>query len=382
MNKKLILFAIVTLLLSCKNKKNETKRELDEVDFTHSCIEKEAQILLKDSAINSVSITVFNNGEEYIKHFGELDKRKGNIPTNETIYEIASVTKTFTGYLMAKAVLNQKISLNDDIRKYLNGNYPNLEYKGHPITVKDIITHTARLPYNIKQMEEIMKKNGEDNIRAKDIMFEIATAYKKATRETFLNELHEAEIDTIPGTKYSYSNNGANLAGHILETVYNKDFERLLEEHIFSKAKMNSSYTQHSSQKTVANGYNENGELMPFLTLENGYGAEGSIKSTTSDIINYMKFLLKKDENVKEALSEKFKLGERSIGYFWRIKKNEIGVKYYYHGGGAFGTRNMLYIIPELNIGIHLISNVAGASSSRALHNAGYNLIEKLTSKN
>lgn len=366
--------------MSCENKKKETK--IDKVDFTLSCIEKEAHILMKDSTINSVSITVFNNGKEYIEHFGELDKGKGNTPTNETIYEIASVTKTFTGYLMAKAVLNQKIYLEDDVRKYLNGNYPNLEHKGHSITVKDIITHTARLPYNIKKMEEIMKKNGEDNIFTKDIMFEIAAAYKKETRETFLSELHETEIDTVPGVKYSYSNNGANLAGHILETVYEKKFENLLVEHIFSKAEMNSSYTQHSSQKTVVNGYNENSELMPFLTLENGYGAEGSIKSTTSDIINYMKFLLKKDENVEEAFSEKFKLGERSIGYFWKIKKNKAGVKYYNHDGGAFGSRNMLYIIPEHNIGIHIITNVASTSSSRALRNTGNNLIEKLTSKN
>lgn len=380
MTKKFIFFIIIGIALSCNDTKKKNKPI--QTDSILLAIEETADFMLKDSAINSVSISIYKDGKSYTEHFGELDKGKGNTPTDETIYEIASVTKTFTGYLIAKAVLDNKIALEDDVRKYLEGSYQNLEYNGHPIRIKDIITHTARLPYNIKEMEEILKNSDESKVRNQDsIMFEIAKAFESATRETFFSELHEIEIDTIPGIKYSYSNIGANLAGHILEIVYEEDYNTLLKEHIFSKAGMNSSYSLYSNKVTLANGYNNNGKLMPFLSLDNSFGAEGSIKSTTSDIVNFIQFQLNKDKYVEESFSKQYKLGKNWVGYFWRIEKSEEGVEYYRHNGGAFGSQNMIYIIPEYNTGIHIITNVAGGNTAKTLSNAGKILINNLTEK-
>jgi len=381
MTKKLIFLIIIGITLSCNNSKKKSKPI--EKDSTLIAIQETANIMLKDSTINSVSISVYHDGKEYTEHFGELDKGKGNTPTDKTVYEIASVTKTFTGYLIAKAVIDHKIALEDDVRKYLEGSYPNLEYNGNPIRIKDIITHTARLPANIKKMEEIMKNTDFSKVYAQDsIIFEIAKAFKSTTRETFFNELKEVAIDTVPGIKYSYSNNGANLAGHVLETVYNKDYNTLLREHIFSKALMNSSYSLYSDKITLANGYNNNGRLMPFVSLDNSFGAEGSIKSTTPDMINYIKFQLEKDKYVEESFSKKYKLGENWVGYFWRIEKNDDNVEYYRHHGASFGTQNMLYIVPEYNSGIHIITNVSGQSTYKNLTNAGNRLIKNLIRKN
>ena len=74
-----------------------------------------------------------------------MDKGKGNIPTDSTIYEIASVSKSFTGILVAQAVL-QRLNINDDIRKYLSEDFSNLEYEGKPVRIKHLLTHTAGLP--------------------------------------------------------------------------------------------------------------------------------------------------------------------------------------------------------------------------------------------
>jgi CubicO group peptidase (beta-lactamase class C family) len=380
MTKKLLLLALIGILLSCNNTKKESKPI--QKKSTLLAIEETADFMLKDATISSVSISVFQDGETYTEHYGELDKGKGNTPTDKTIYEIASVTKTFTGYLVAKAVIDKKIALEDDVRKYLKGSYPNLEYNGHPIKIKDVITHTARLPANIKKLEDILARNSVPNALIQDdIMIEIAKAFEDATRETFLNELHQVKIDTIPGLKYSYSNIGANLAGHILETVYEKDYSALLREHIFSKAGMNSSYSIHSDKAILANGYNDNGKIMPFLTLDNSFGAEGSIKSTTPDIINYIKFQLNKDKYVNESFSKQYNEENDWVGYFWGIEKNEDDIEYYRHHGAAFGSQNMLYIIPEYSLGIHIITNVTGQNTYKILDNAGEKLIKKLTKK-
>ena len=375
MTKKLVLLTLIGIIVSCNNAKKENNSTL-------LAIQETADFILKDKTINAVSISVYKDGKSYTEHFGELDRGKGNTPTDKTIYEIASVTKTFTGYLMAKAVIDNKVSLEDDVRKYLKGNYRNLEYKGHPIKIKHIISHTARLPANIKKMEEIMKNSDFSEVRAQDsIIFEIAQAFKSATRETFFKELQEVTIDTIPGFKYRYSNNGANLAGHILETVYEKEYSALLQEHIFAKAEMNSSYSITSNKSIVANGYNDNGTLMPFLTLENSFGAEGSIKSTTPDIIGYIKFLLMKDDYVQESFKKQYKLGKNWVGYFWRIEKNDNNVEYFRHHGAAYGSQNMLYILPKYNSGIHIITNVSGKSTYKNLTTSGEILMNHLTEK-
>ena len=60
-------------------------------------IDKHANSLLKDPMINSLSIGIIYNGQEYLEHFGELDKGQNNRPNNRAIYEITSVTNTLLG---------------------------------------------------------------------------------------------------------------------------------------------------------------------------------------------------------------------------------------------------------------------------------------------
>ncbi|WP_134141185.1 serine hydrolase domain-containing protein [Flavobacterium sp. S87F.05.LMB.W.Kidney.N] len=103
-------------------------------------MDKTASILLEKSKTNSISIGVVNNGKTFTRHYGEIDKNKENKADNNTVFEIASITKLFTGLLTAQAVLEGKLNLNDDIRKYLTGIYPNLEYNGTPITIKDLVS--------------------------------------------------------------------------------------------------------------------------------------------------------------------------------------------------------------------------------------------------
>ncbi len=93
-------------------------------------MDKNAQELLSDPKINAVSIGVYKDGKKYIRHYGELDKGKGNTPTDHTLYEIASVSKTLTGVLAAKAVLEGRLTLNEDIRTYLKGRLPQLCVQG------------------------------------------------------------------------------------------------------------------------------------------------------------------------------------------------------------------------------------------------------------
>ena len=110
------LFVLLSII-SCDSRTKQKTNTSNEA--IHLAIEKNANSFISNPLINSVSIGVFKDGKSYTGHFGELDKGKGNTPTDSTIYEIASVSKSFTGTLVAQAVLDKKLSLEDDIRKHL-----------------------------------------------------------------------------------------------------------------------------------------------------------------------------------------------------------------------------------------------------------------------
>ncbi|HEU4552726.1 MAG TPA: serine hydrolase [Chitinophaga sp.] len=91
-------------------------------------VQNAALSFMKDTARVGLSIGVYRHGRMYIYHYGSTQKGKDVRPADNTIYEIGSITKTFTGTLLARALLDKKLRLEDDIRKYLPGTYPNLEY--------------------------------------------------------------------------------------------------------------------------------------------------------------------------------------------------------------------------------------------------------------
>lgn len=95
-------------------------------DRVKNVVDSALNKMIRKPLIHSASIAVVFNGKEYIGHYGELEEGKKNIPNNETIYEIGSLSKTLTGILTVKAVQDRKLNIDDDVQKYLTESYPNL----------------------------------------------------------------------------------------------------------------------------------------------------------------------------------------------------------------------------------------------------------------
>lgn len=141
---KSLILIFSLFIISCENSSDKPQPVVK--NSVELSIDRNADTLLLDTTVNALSIGVYKDGKTYIYHYGELDKGKGNKPTNKTIYEIASVSKTFAGTLVAHAELEGKLNLEDDIRTYLKEDFPNFEYEGEPIRIKHLISHTSRLP--------------------------------------------------------------------------------------------------------------------------------------------------------------------------------------------------------------------------------------------
>jgi len=366
---KLVIFILIfATTQSCQSQPNE--KDLPEI------IGNEAKKFLKDNRFSAVSIAVFDNGREFLGHFGELDKNFNNEPTNETLYEIASVTKTMTGYLVACAINEQKLSLESSVYDILGKEYENLEYKGEPVRIRHLITHTSGLPLNVKGISELYQNSTTNNYyKAKKKLTEY-------TKEQLLSEIKSLELNQKPGEVYSYSNVAPNLIAYILEKVYNKSYEQLLAEKLLIPAQMTNTHINLDNDQEIllANGYNGRYELMPnFKKPIELWGAAGRIKSNSKDLLNYIKWQLNSENPIVKMTHQKlfYDVDNIWIGYFWEVIKDKNS-SHIEHHGGIYGSQNWLMIFPEQNIGISIITNSSFPEANQIIKETANRILKKL----
>lgn len=341
----------------------------------HHHIDTEALRFLEDSLITAVSIGIYKDGKKITSHYGELDPGKKNTPSDSTYYEIASVSKTFAGALVAQAELEGKLSLQDDIRNYLADAYPNFEFEGHPIRIIHLLTHHAGLPQFLPTtIGEAMNQINEE------LPFKVHELEKAYSKDRFLEDLKTIELTATPGTQYGYSNVDVELMAYILETIYDMPYEDIVFKKITAPAKMPHTkiHLSTSEKQNLANGYGINRRLVPHFS-NTLWGADGGLKSTVPDMVNYMEFLLQ-SENKMIAKSQEIliDLGDYGSGYFWPIRLNTPDGTYYNHHGGAYGTQNWLYIYPKYNLGIYVVTNQSDLETAGKLQQLVDGILEKV----
>jgi len=222
MNKIAHLLLAIFLLVSCNIKPQNNKDSIEEV------VTDEISNFIKSPEFSALSGVIYVDGKTYQFHFGKLVN--GKKPNNQTLYEIGSISKTYTGLLLSQAVNDKKVNLDTDIRNYLNNNFPNLILSNGPITLKHLATHTSGLPVNLDCSGENLTTNEKYN------------CYQNYTDSVFLKKLQVVKLLDSSGENYNYSNAGIRLIGHILENVYKTNYQSLLKKYIGSVASVQNKY--------------------------------------------------------------------------------------------------------------------------------------------
>jgi len=329
--KIIVSFLFCLSSLSWANSQTISELKKDSID---AIIKKEAEAFMNSKGAVGVSIGLIKNGSFITYNTGSIQKDALTKPTENTLFLIASITKTFTGLLLATAVVENKVKLDDDIRKYLDGDYPNLEYDGHPIQLYHLISHVSRLPFFLSERAE----------------------KPDYTRADFYSDLHNVKLDMTPGVKFQYSNAAAQLLGFILEKVYHKTYEELLAVKITHPLKIGP-----VNKKPIAKGYNEDGSYNP--EMYNYMQAAGGIKSTTQDLLNYILWQMnEKDSAVLLSHKESwgFDMGNNthySYALGWQIVKKENGLRRISQDGNLPNGSSVIIFCPELKTGIVILSN-------------------------
>lgn len=309
-------------------------------------IDSIANIFMHNSANCGLSIAIYKNKEISYYNYGDVKRGLNQLPNNKTIFEIGSVTKTFTGILLAQAILSKKMHLNDPVNKYLGPNYKNLSYKGKEIELVHLSNHSSRihrLPF------DLMQKANYDPLNP----------YANYTKEMVLKYLSNINIDTFPGVKNEYSNLGMGLLGILIEDVYTKTYEELIREYICQPMEMPDTKIELNNEQIsrLATGYNTEGNETPHWQL-GALQAAGGIRSTSSDMIKYVIANLNEvNPSVKLSHYSTYNDGKNNIALAWHLFTTKKGNELIWHNGRTAGFSSFCGFIKSKETGIVIMGN-------------------------
>jgi CubicO group peptidase (beta-lactamase class C family) len=278
----------------------------------------------------------------YHKAYGMADLER-NVPnTTETIFEAGSVSKQFTAFSILLLEKEGKLSLKDDVRKYV----PEVPVYESPITLQMLLNHTSGL----KDWGSVGAISGwprGTKVYTLDLALQIISRQKTTNFK--------------PGAEYSYSNSNYSLLVAIVERVSKQSLEDFTEERIFEPLGMNNTRWRSNFREIIpgrAQAYSKSYDYyelqMPF---ENIYG-HGGLLTTTGDLLKWNQLLEKHDAIFHERI-KRGKLNNGSeITYAAGIQhgkvsdNDEIG-----HSGATAGYRAWLAYYPAKKLTIALLSN-------------------------
>ncbi len=337
------------------------------------------QKLLKSFDIPAIGIAILSDGKPvFINTYGMADKERGIKADNNTLFYIASSTKSFTALAAALLDKEEKIKLNEPVYKYMGA----LEFKNkipaQQITVKHLLTHTSGLTNNPLTFR--MAYSGEIKNNEIDSVFSGAMNYT----DSMFN-------------KYNYDNLGYNIYAVLLRQHLGISWKDVLSKRIFKPLKMHHTTTNISEAKikgwSVVVPYMANGLKGARPTglpkKDNNLQSAGGIFSSPNDLalwleVNINKGKLKRKTIFPKDVIEKCQTGyagvTRNIPPFTGLSQYGLGwvigdykkEKVIYHFGGFPGYTGHISFMPEKRIGVAIVTNEGNAGSRIAALLATY----------
>ncbi len=290
-----------------------------------------------------------------MKAYGMADLERDVRNTPETIFESGSVSKQFTAMAVQLLAGEGKLSLDDPVRKYV----PELPDFGKPITIRHMLSHTSGL----------RDWGGVEGI----------AGWPRTTREY----THAHVIDIVsrqkslnfdPGTKWSYSNTGFNIAAVIVSRVSGIPFAEFSTQRIFTPLGMTHTSWRDDHTRIVKNraiAYSEaNGGYSIEMPFENVHG-NGGLLTTVGDLLIWNENFVSPKVGNPTVITEMTTVGKyndgRPLDYGLGLYVNDYrGVKNVYHSGSTAGYRAHLNRFPESRTSVAVLCNGSNGDATRA----------------
>ena len=329
-----------------------------------------------------ISVGVIDKSDVQTFNYGKIEEKSKIRPTDDTVFEIGSMTKTFTTILSAQLQQEKILSLDDPITKFMP-ELKNSVFDKNNIALNHLLTHTSGISefsFNvfISQMFSIML-TGKSHI----------TEYEYNS-EKFVKYISALKLKNPPGSTWMYSNLGFGLAGKILERATGNSYEELVKNRICDVLDMNDTGINilESHKNKLATGYSFRNKEMNYWKVP-AIEAAVSLRSTVSDMIKFLnacmglnktklspvfEYCQKTRINSRIPLSMKFftqsvgiSLSEFRLGWFVFPQEN---TKILGHDGGTQGFSSFMCMNLENQSAVVILTNRA----MKPVHKLGISL--------
>jgi CubicO group peptidase (beta-lactamase class C family) len=310
-----------------------------------------------------VAIGVIDSaGRRHVYAFGHAGGPASPTVDANTVFEIGSITKTFTASLLADMVQRGEVALDDPVVKYLPPE-ARLKSNGRDITLLDLATQSSGLP---GMPGNFRPKNPDDPY----------ADYGAPQLYQFLGGFTPSRA---PGVQYEYSNLGVGLLGHALSRRAGMSYESLLDQRILTPLGMSDTRITLTSdmRRRLATGHNRDGDEVANWNLDVLAGA-GAVRSTVADMLKYLAANL--DSNSR-PLGRTLRAAHRSqrpamspnmtIGLNWHVLRIDTS-DIVWHNGETAGYHSFIGFDPVRRVGVVILSN-----SATSVDDLGFHLVDE-----
>ena len=286
-------------------------------------------------------VGVWQDDETRVLPFGVTNVEHPLLVTDETLFQVGSITKTFTALLVMQLVEQGKLDLDGTVQSYL----PNFRVADKAVsqqaTIRHLLTHMAGW------VGDLFEDTGEGDDALGRYVALMAGVEQLAPL----------------GEHYSYNNASFYLAGAVIEAVDGRSYETILYEQILKPLGMSHSYLKSWEAMThrFAVGHNANSEgsidvARPYH-LPRAVHPVGGLITTVPDLLRYAQFQME-DALAQQLHTPQSKIwgDNEAIGLSWFIDDID-GVRVLSHGGGTKGQVSHLFIVPERNFAAAIVTN-------------------------
>jgi CubicO group peptidase (beta-lactamase class C family) len=321
----------------------------------------------------AIVVGIVSKDGKHVFGFGRMSAKDDTRPDGRTVFEIGSVTKTFTALLLADLVERKKLNLDDSVRLYLPDSVTAPKRGDKEITLRHLATHTSGLP----SITLAIALQGMEN------------PYKNFGTKALYETLNTLPLARDPGERYEYSNMAYGLLGHVLSRQAEKDYEALVVERICTPLELHDTRIGLSAEQRKRFAPPHDGAGRASSTWEfDAIAGAGALRSTADDMLRYLEAnmgLKKTDLLPAMRLGHQYQREAghkiKSIGLGWHMEKRGDDARLIFHGGGTGGYGCLVGFLEENGepkFGIAVLSNASPAANGMAANDVAIKLIEAL----
>ncbi|MEL6106515.1 MAG: serine hydrolase [Planctomycetota bacterium] len=308
-----------------------------------------AQPYIDSKTVDALSIGVIKGDQTAIVHLGKLNDSLGP-PSDETLYEIGSVSKVFTGILLADAISQGQMKLEQPAEELSPAGETLPSRNDKKISLKHLSTHMSGLPSMPSNMT--LKEN--------------VNPFEDYDSKKGLDFLQSYQLTRDPGESYEYSNFAVSWLGFLLSNRAGKSFDALMKDRITAPLGMANTTVplDDAMKKRMAPGHTTDFRPCPVWDFADMPGC-GGIRSNVGDMLRFAKANLKPPkDDVGKALELAWKQhkpvgtkpGDFAMGLGWHIA---LDGSTRWHNGQTGGYHSMLMVNRQLNAAVVVLCNSA-----------------------